>query len=391
MKYYMEQEDDGLLDEPASVHRLVVDTRKSVFEILLDVHSAMRSTCVGFSLYFAGADSSKNAFIRKLLEFSNFDTGAADLNIPDLTIDVSFCTMVVFDSSDLESVTDVVAKAWVNCSVPWTIRSIIVQETVQEKFIQLLESKLKPFTDNVPFEKELRTTVNKASQTGLRLIQNSKDNRDLKPTLVYGSSVDFLLEKDSNEPSPVVVMNVFRTAKEAINLANKDNGGSVSLWTEELSLALETAYAVAAQSVWVNSHAVFNPAFPYTFRSNDYCYGSRYAVCEKKVKTLFVPTAENPTNAVEKNKQAISALGIIPSEVAEQRFSFVRNEKNVHYEMISMPYKIDNYNASNRLQIVENFWNMFLTIDTADRNLVLDTVHNQRKTVVIPYGVSFAN
>ncbi|XP_053696810.1 uncharacterized protein LOC128744071 [Sabethes cyaneus] len=390
MKYYMERDEDGLMDEPTAVHRLVVDKRKSVFEILLDVHSAMRSTCVGFSLYFVGADSSKNAFIGKLLEFTNFDTGAKELNIPPMSMDASFCSMIVFDSSDLESATDVLAKAWVNCSVPWLIRSVLVQETVQEKFIQLLESKLKPFTDNVPFEKNLRTAVNKASKTGLRLIQNPKDAKDLKPTVVYGSSVDFFLENDGNV-SPVVVMNVFRTAKEAVALANKDNGGSVSLWTEELSLAFECAYAVAAQTVWVNSHALFNPAFPYTFRRNDYCYGSKYAICEKKVKTMFVPTAENPTNSFERNRAAISALGIASSDVAEQRFSLVRNENNIHYEMVSMPYKIENYNTGNRLQIVENFWDMFLTIDSSDRYLAMDSVHNQRKTVVIPYGVSFAN
>ncbi|XP_058823013.1 uncharacterized protein LOC131684297 [Topomyia yanbarensis] len=391
MKYYMEQEDDGLLDEPTAIHRVVIDTRKSVFEILLDLHSSMRATCVGFSLYFTGEDASKDAFVRKLLEFPNFDTGAKDLNIPKLSFDVSYCTMVVFDSSDLESATDVLAKAWVNCSVPWVIRSILVQETAQEKFIALMENKLKPFADNVPFERELRDAVNKASKTGLRLIQNPTDSKDLKPTVVYGSSVDFFLEKGSPQPSPVVVLNVFRTAKEAISLANKDNGGSVSLWTEELSLAFETAYAVTAQSVWVNSYATFNPAFPYTFRRNDFCYGSKYAICEKKVKTVFVPSPENPVNSVEKNKAAIGSLGVIPSEVTEQRYSFVRNEKNIHYEMVSLPYKIENFNAENHMQIVDKFWDMFITIDMADRNLVLDTVYNQRKTVVIPYGVSFAN
>lgn len=391
MQFYMDQEGDGLLDEPTCVHRVVIDTRKSVFEILLDLHSSMRATCVGFSLYFAGGDSTKDVFVRKLLEFPSFDSGAQDLKIPTSTFHVSYCTMVVFESSDLESASDVVAKAWVNSSVPWVIRNLLVQETVQEKFIQLVESKLKPFAGNVPFEKELRDAILKASKTGLRLIQNPSDPKDFKPTIVYGSSVDFFLEKDSCEPSPVIVMNVFRTAKEAISLANKSDGGSISLWTEELSLAMETAYAVSAQSVWVNNYAAFNPAFPYTFRRGDYCYGSEYAICEKKVKTVFVPSPENPNNSVEKNKAAISSLGIVSSEVKNQRFSFVRNEKNVHYEMISLPYKIDNYNSDHRLQIVDDFWSKFVSIDTADRNMVLDTVHNQRKTVVIPYGVSFAN
>ncbi|XP_039441875.1 uncharacterized protein LOC120422485 [Culex pipiens pallens] len=391
MRYYMDQEDDGLLDEPNSKHRVVLDSRKSVFEILLDLHSAMRATCVGFELYVVGGDLAKDEFVKKLLEFPNFSSGAEVLSIANSNLAVAYCTMIVFESSDLESATDVLAKAWVNCSVPWTVRNVLVQETVQEKFILLLESKLKPFLDNVPYEKEMRAAVNKASETGFRMIQCLVDGVELKPTVVYGANVDFFLEKESTRASPILTLNAFRTAKEAITLANTSNGGSVSLWTEELSLALEVAYAVAAQSVWVNCHAVFNPAFPYTFRAHDYCYGSEYAICEKKIKTVFVPSIEQPVNSTEKNKAAIDGLGLVSKEVKSQRFSFVKNEKNVHYEMVSSEYKLDNYNPEQRLQIVDEFWSKFVTIDTADRNLVHDTVYNQRKTVVIPYGVTFAN
>lgn len=391
MRYYMDLEDDGLLDEPNSKHRVVLDSRKSVFEILLDLHSAMRATCVGFDLYIAGGDPSKAEFVKKLLEFPNFTTGAPSLPIPKLNLAVSYCTMIVFESSDLESATDILAKAWINSSVPWTVRNVLVQETVEEKFIHLLESKMRPFFENVPFEKEMRAAMNKVSEMGLRMVQCLVAGVDLKPTVVYGSSVDYLLDKDSIHPSPVLVLNVFRTAKEAISLAKASNGGSVSLWTEELSLALEVAYAVSAQTVWVNSHATFNPAFPYTFRQNDYCYGSEYAVCEKKIKTVFVPSMEHPVNSAEKNKAAIEALGIVSNDVKNQRFSFVKNEKNVHYEMVSSACDLDSYNPHQGLQIVDEFWTKFVTIDTADRNLLFDTVYNQRKTVVIPYGVTFGN
>lgn len=392
MKHYMEQDFDGLMDEPHSKNRLVIDTRKSVFEILLDLHSSMRATCVGFSLYFTGGDSKKDSFVAKLLEFPNFESGAEELDVPEAALDVAYCTMVVYDSSDLESATDVLSKAWVNVSVPWVIRNLLVQETVQEKFIQLLESKLKPFLVEVSFEDELNSTVDKATSTGLRLIQPAGHTKGtLAPTVIYGSSVDFFVKKLAFEPSPVVVMNVFRTPKEAMSMANKSNGGSVSLWTEELCLAMETAYAVDAQTVWVNTYARFNPAFPYTFRRNGYCYGSEYAVYEKKVKQAFVPSEEHPVNSTVKNKTAVSALGVVPSLVQNHRLAFVRNEKNVHYEVISSPYKLENYGPEHPLQIVDKFWEKFVSIDQNDRNLVMDAVYNQRKTVVIPYGVSFAN
>lgn len=391
MKFYMEQDCDGLLDQPSSNHRVIIDSRKSIFEILLDLHSSMRATCVGFNLYFIGEDSRKDSFIGKLLEFSKFECGAEELKVPETAFDVSYCTMIVYASSDLESATDVLSAAWVNNSVPWVIRNLLVQETVQEKFIQLLEGKLKPFQDVAHFKDELNATVAKASSTGLRVIQPAGQNDSLVPAVVYGSSVDFFVKTNALEPIPVVVMNVFRTPKEAISLANKSNGGSVSIWTEELCLAMETAYSVDAQTVWVNSYAEFNPAFPYTFRRNGFCYGSEYAVYEKKVKKVFIPSERNLTNSAEKNKAAISALGVVSSEVKNHRLAFVKVVRNHHFEIISSPYKLDNYNADHPMQIVEDFWEKFVSIDNNDRNLVMDTVHNQRKTVVIPFGVTFAN
>ncbi|XP_019932178.2 uncharacterized protein LOC109622362 [Aedes albopictus] len=389
MKHYMELDSDGLTDTPQSNHRVIIDTRKSLFEILLDLHSSMRSTCVGFSVYFRG-DHRKNYFVEKLLEYENFSFDADKLDIPQSSFEVAFCTMVVFDSGDLESATDVLAKAWVNCSVPWEIRNVLVQETVQEKFITLLESKLKPFlSDHVPCANAMVSAIEKANSTGLRVIR--PEGNMPGPAVVYGSSVDFFLKPNAVQASPVVVLNVFRTPKEAISLANKSNGGSVSLWTEQLCLAMESAYAVEAQTVWVNTYARFNPAFPYSFRRDGNCYGSEYAIYEKKVKTVFVPSAEHSTNSAEKNKAAIKALGVLSDEVKNHRFAFVRNEKNVHYEVISTPYKIENYNENHKMQIVEDFWEKYVSIDSFDRNLLLDTVYNQRKTVVIPYGVSFAN
>ncbi|XP_055607719.1 uncharacterized protein LOC129755312 [Uranotaenia lowii] len=391
MQFYMDQSTDSLPEANDSIQHVVIDTRKSVFEILLDLHSAMRVTGRGFDLYFIGGDSGKDAFVKKLLEFGNLKSGEPKLTVPrSSNPSLAYTTMIVYDSSDLESATDVLSKAWVNSRVPWVIRNVLVQETVQEKFIQLLESKLKPFTENVAFEKELKTAVKKAFATGLRLIHGSTDSKYLKPVVVFGSSIDFFLEKDSVEPTPIVVLNVFRTAKEAISLANKSNGGSVSLWTEELSLSLETAYAVAAQSVWVNCHAVFNPALPYSFRQHDYSYGSEYALCEKIVKSVFVPSSVNPANSFEDNKRALNDLGKPTSQFGNQLRSFVTNEKNVHYEMISSPYKIENYNAENRLQIVPGGLYGKVTEDFV-RKVLLDSVYYQRKTIVIPFGVSFAN
>ena len=60
---------------------------------------------------------------------------------------------------------------------------------------------------------------------------------------------------------PVLTVLTFRTAKEGIALANNTNyglGGSV--WTENLSLALEVALSIKAGAIWVNGHNLFDAA-----------------------------------------------------------------------------------------------------------------------------------
>ncbi|XP_015771274.1 PREDICTED: aldehyde dehydrogenase family 16 member A1-like [Acropora digitifera] len=60
---------------------------------------------------------------------------------------------------------------------------------------------------------------------------------------------------------PVLTVLPFRTAKEGIALANNTNYGLAgSVWTENLSLALEVAMSIKAGSVWVNGHNLFDAA-----------------------------------------------------------------------------------------------------------------------------------
>ena len=53
----------------------------------------------------------------------------------------------------------------------------------------------------------------------------------------------------------------FRTAKEALALANNTMYGlGASVWTENVSLALEVAIGLKSGAVWVNSHNLFDAA-----------------------------------------------------------------------------------------------------------------------------------
>lgn len=60
---------------------------------------------------------------------------------------------------------------------------------------------------------------------------------------------------------PVLTVLTFRTAKEAIALANNTRFGlGASVWTENMNLALETAISLKAGACWVNCHNLFDAA-----------------------------------------------------------------------------------------------------------------------------------
>ncbi len=60
---------------------------------------------------------------------------------------------------------------------------------------------------------------------------------------------------------PVLTVLTFRTAKEAIALANNTVFGlGASVWTENVSLALEVAIGIKAGACWINCHNQFDSA-----------------------------------------------------------------------------------------------------------------------------------
>ncbi|XP_029013936.1 aldehyde dehydrogenase family 16 member A1 isoform X2 [Betta splendens] len=62
---------------------------------------------------------------------------------------------------------------------------------------------------------------------------------------------------------PLLPVMSFRSNTEAVTLANHSpHGKSVSIWTEDLTLALETAKNLSFGSVWVNCHSVSDPCLP---------------------------------------------------------------------------------------------------------------------------------
>jgi aldehyde dehydrogenase (NAD+) len=170
--------------------------------------------------------------------------------------------MIIFDSSDLDSAADTLVASFnsTTTSSAWRISYVLVQESVSERFFAMLEQKLQPydavFAKNENYVEQYQSALNTATKHGFKLIQSKNDKHAMKPTFVFGSLQECL---------PLVGIDTFRTASEATKLANdKLKGESITMWTEEISLAYEMVENLKCHTVWVNCYCVFDPAVPFT-------------------------------------------------------------------------------------------------------------------------------
>ncbi|GAB1606851.1 uncharacterized protein LOC115222823 [Argonauta hians] len=188
--------------------------------------------------------------------------------------------VVVFENADLDSAVEGVVDAiWFNQGQVCCAGSkLLVQESVYDTMISKLKERLDHFRIGSGQDKTIdmgaivnesqRQTiedyVTAARNEGADVYQPSVKLPDrgcyYLPTLITNvQTVSKVVEEEIF--GPVLVALSFRTAKEAINLANNTIyglGGSV--WTESSALGLEVASSIKAGTVWINCHNVFDAA-----------------------------------------------------------------------------------------------------------------------------------
>ena len=133
---------------------------------------------------------------------------------------------------------------------------------------------------------------------------------------------------------PVLVALSFRTPGEAVALANNTRYGlAASVWSENISLALETARQVKAGSVWINSTNLFDAAAGFGgYRESGYGReGGReglYAYMRPTWQTRVKPQlGEPPANWGAHTPPAPAALSPPGSSDAPRRASLDRTAK----------------------------------------------------------------
>lgn len=183
--------------------------------------------------------------------------------------------MLVFDSADLDSAVEgVVDAGWGYAGqLNTSAARLLVQESVMPQFTDKLKRRLQKLLVADSLEKNcdvssltndwqveaVRSVVEEAKQEGAEVYQVNIGERCrgwfYPPTLVLGAQTASRIFYEEFL-APVVCLLPFRTAKEAVAIANNSAlAMSASVWTEDISLAMEVAYELQAGTVWINSHS----------------------------------------------------------------------------------------------------------------------------------------
>ena len=185
--------------------------------------------------------------------------------------------MIVYYTADLDSAVESVVDAiWFNQGQVCSAGSkLLVQSTVYEKFIEKLKTRLSHFrighsldkvidmgpVVNETQKKTITEYVESAREEGADIFQTEcPSGCYYPPTLItnVNTASRVVMEEIFG---PVLVALPFRTAKEAIALANNTLYGlGASVHSEQLPLALETAKQIKAGTVWLNCHNLFDAA-----------------------------------------------------------------------------------------------------------------------------------
>ena len=185
--------------------------------------------------------------------------------------------VIVYDTADLDSAVESVVDAiWFNQGQVCSAGSkLLVQSTVYDKFVEKLKTRLSHYRighsldkviDSGPVvnetqRKTISEYVESAREEGADVFQiDCPDGCYYPPTLItnVNTASRVVMEEIFG---PVLVALPFRTAKEAISLANNTLYGlGASVHSEQLPLAMETAKQIKAGTVWLNCHNMFDAA-----------------------------------------------------------------------------------------------------------------------------------
>jgi len=187
---------------------------------------------------------------------------------------------IVFEDADLDSAVEGLVDAiWFNQGQVCCAGSrLLIQESVEERFIKKLKTRMATLRVGDPLDKAIdigaliapiqieRVTdlMKKGEEEGAIKYQPDGDMPTngcyMKPTLFTNVSPANTIASEEIF-GPVLVAISFRTPDEAVGLANNSRYGlAASVWSENINLALDIAPRVKSGIVWINSTNQFDAA-----------------------------------------------------------------------------------------------------------------------------------
>ncbi|MFH1157533.1 MAG: aldehyde dehydrogenase family protein [Pseudomonadota bacterium] len=185
--------------------------------------------------------------------------------------------MIVFEDADLDSAVEgVVDGAWLNQGeVCCALTRLILQEGIADKMVQKLTRRMENMRVGQPLDKtvDMGAIISKEQfdriddlvKTGVRegatLIQTGKAVCPFYPPTLLLNVQPASTIAQTEIFGPVVSSMTFRTPEEAVMLANNSRTGlAASVWSENITAALDIAPKLKAGTVWINSVSMFDAA-----------------------------------------------------------------------------------------------------------------------------------
>ena len=233
-----------------------------------------------------GAEITKHPDIDQISFTGSTETGRIIRDVTagsgkDLTLELGGKSpMVVFENADLDSAVEgIVEGAWLNqCGICCTITRLFLQESIAEKMIQKLTHRMENLCVGSPVDKtmdigtiisreqfdKIDSLVKLSVEEGATLIQPGMDSCPkglfYPPTLLLDVQPASTIARTEIQGSVVSAM-TFRTPEEAVLLANNSRYGlAASVWSENITVALEVASKLKTGMVWINSINMFDAA-----------------------------------------------------------------------------------------------------------------------------------
>lgn len=223
----------------------------------------------------------KVIFTGGFLRSEKFTKMAALQGIPCETTVSKQPVVIIYENADIYSAVDSVLEM-LYYSDTRSERSgckVLVQSSIQKKFMQLLEIKFVDTSVGVNLSKSDMTCIVTKEQKE-KLVKEVEEAKINEVKVVQGPNVKYengqhsatllsyvpltsnLLREAGG--GPIVFVIPFRTVKESISMFNNNKIVSdVSIWSEHLTLALEVVHQLKAGTIWVNSQNFFEASAVY--------------------------------------------------------------------------------------------------------------------------------